>query len=78
MSSLATFFMPNNSLSVDYLNPDNTKNMQIQEIEIPPQGGEVHLKAYDFIKVFKTVSNNADIGYRATDVLEMNEAKREK
>jgi len=60
------------------VNPDNTKNIQIQEIEIPPQGREVHLKAYGFIKVFKIVSNDGDIGYWATDVLEMNEAKREK
>ena len=35
------------------VNPDNTKNMQIQEIEIPLQGRDVHLKTYGFIKVFK-------------------------
>jgi hypothetical protein len=60
------------------VNPNNTKNMQIQEIEIPLQGREVHLKAYGFIKVFRIVSNDGDIGYWATDVLEMDEAKREK
>ncbi len=60
------------------VNPDNTRNMQIQEIEIPPQGREVHLKAYGFIKVFRIVSNDGDIGYWATDFLEMDEAKREK
>jgi putative transposase len=52
--------------------------MQIQEIDIPPQGREVHLKAYGFIKVFRIVSTDGDIGYWATDVLEMDEAKREK
>jgi putative transposase len=34
------------------VNPDNIKNMQIQEIEIPPEGKMVHLKAYGFIKIF--------------------------
>jgi hypothetical protein len=60
------------------VNPDNTKNMQIQEIEIPLEGREVHLKAYGFIKVFRIVAKDGDIGYWATDVLEMDEAKREK
>jgi len=55
----------------------NTKNVQIQEIEIPPEGRTVHLKAYGFIKVFRIVSKDGDIGYWATDILEMNEAKRE-
>jgi len=60
------------------VNPDNTNNIQIQEIEIPPQGRDVHLKAYGFIKVFRIVSSDGDIGYWATDVLEMDEANREK
>jgi hypothetical protein len=60
------------------LNADNTKNTQIQEIEIPLEGREVHLKAYGFIKVFRIVAKDGDIGYWATDVLEMDEAKREK
>jgi putative transposase len=60
------------------VNPDNVKNIQIQEIEIPPEGKEVHLKAYGFIKVFRIVAKDGDIEYWATDVLEMDEAKREK
>lgn len=60
------------------VNPDNTKNVQIQEIEIPPEGKVVHLKAYGFIKVFRIVAKDGDIEYWATDVLEMDEAKREK
>ena len=59
------------------VNPDNTKNIQIQEIGIPSDGRIVHLKAYGFIKVFKIVTENDDIEYWATDVLEMDEAKRE-
>jgi putative transposase len=60
------------------VNPDNTKNMQIQEIEIPPEGRIVHLRAYGFIKVFKIVTKDGDIDYWATDQLDMDEAKREK
>jgi hypothetical protein len=60
------------------VNPDNIKNMQIQEIEIPPKGKVVHLKAYGFIKVFRIVAKDGDIEYWATDMLEMDEAKREK
>ena len=70
-----------------YASVDNLKTIRksgwhwltrIQEIEIPPEGRDVHLKAYGFIKVFRIVSKDGDIGYWATDVLEMDEAKREK
>ncbi len=60
------------------VNPDKTKNMQIHEIDIPPVGRIVHLKAYGFIKVFKIVSKDGDIEYWATDLLDMDEPKREK
>jgi hypothetical protein len=36
------------------------------------------LKAYGFIKVFKIASKDGDVGYWATDLLEMNEAERGK
>lgn len=60
------------------VNPDNTKNIQIQYVDIPPEGKEVHLKAYGFIKVFKIVSKDGDIDYWATDMLDMDEPKRKK
>lgn len=60
------------------VNPDNTKNIQIQDLEIPSEGRTVHLKAYGFIKVFKIVTEDDDVEYWATDVLEMDEPKREK
>ena len=60
------------------VNPDKTGNVQIHEIEIPPEGREVHLRGYGFIKVFKIVSKDGDIEYWATDILEMDEAKRKK
>lgn len=60
------------------VNPDKSRNMQIQEIEIPPEGRIVHLKAYGFIKVFKIVTKDGDIEYWATDLLDMDEPNRDK
>jgi putative transposase len=45
--------------------------MQIHEIDIPPGGRVVHLKAYGFIKVFRIVSKDGNIEYWATDLRDM-------
>jgi putative transposase len=55
------------------VNPDDVENVPIEEVEIPPEGRIVHLKAYGFIKVFKIVSNDGDVEYWATDSTEMKE-----
>jgi putative transposase len=34
--------------------------MPLETIGIPPQGIVVHLKGYDFVKVFRIVSKNED------------------
>ncbi len=60
------------------MNPDKTENVQIDTIDIPPEGRKVHLRKYGFIKVFKIVSKDGDVEYWATDVLEMDETKRKK
>jgi hypothetical protein len=59
------------------VNPDNTKNMPLEIVEIQPQGSIVHLKEYGFIKVFRIVATDGDTQYWATDVLDMDENKRE-
>jgi len=60
------------------VNPDDTDNVPVSSIRIPPEGTVVHLKAYGFVKVFKkTVSSNGDVDYWATDDLEMKEKARE-
>jgi len=68
------------------VNPDDTYNRQIQEIEIPEEGRKVHLKGYGFVKVFRTVSTDGDaedgkegqnqVQYWATNDVEMTEEKR--
>jgi hypothetical protein len=42
------------------VNPDDTYNRQIQEVDIPKEGRKVHLKGFGFVKVFRTVSTNGD------------------
>jgi putative transposase len=59
------------------VNPDDTDNVPVSSIRIPPEGTVVHLKAYGFVKLFKTVSSNGDVDYWATDDLEMKEKVRE-
>lgn len=73
------------------VNPDDTHNRQIQEIDIPEEGRKVHLKGFGFVKVFRTVSTNGDaepeenagesgngkVQYWATNDLAMTEEKRE-
>ncbi len=59
------------------VNPDNTKNIHVEEVEIPPQGIVIHLREYGFIKVFRIVPTDGDTQYWATDVLDMDETTRE-
>ena len=58
------------------VNPDNTKNVQINTVDISPEGREVHLKGYEFVKVFQIVSKDGDKEYWATDVTYMDELQR--
>ena len=65
------------------VNPDDTGNVQVSSLEIPPQGRTVHLKGYGFIRVFRTVAPNGGAEqtehphYWATDDLPMSEADRQ-
>ncbi|GFP31168.1 putative transposase [Candidatus Hakubella thermalkaliphila] len=59
------------------VNPDGEGNIPLSQAKIPPEGRVVHLKGYGFIKVFRTVSENGDGQYWATDDLQMDEASRE-
>jgi len=59
------------------VNPDNTGNVQLGTLTIPPEGREVHLKGYGFVRVFRTVAANGDAEYWATSILTMTEAERD-
>ncbi len=58
------------------MNPDNTGNHPVSEVEIATSGTVVHLKGYGFIKVFQVVAKDGDIQYWATNDLGMSEPKR--
>jgi hypothetical protein len=48
---------------------DRRRTRAISEMLIPPQGCQVHLKGYGWIKVFRTVGTNGDAEYWATSQL---------
>lgn len=58
------------------VNPDGKGNVPICEVEIPGEGRVVHLRGFGFVKVFRTVSQDGDAGYWATNELGMTEEKR--
>lgn len=62
------------------VNPDDTGNVPISSLEVPPEGLTVHLKGYGFIRVFRTVAPHGDAEryhYWATDDLSMTETARQ-
>jgi hypothetical protein len=59
------------------VNPDRQGNRPIREVEIPPEGRVVHRKGFGLVRVFRTVSQNGDAEYWATNDLKMTEEKRQ-
>ena len=49
------------------VNPDGRGNVRVDAVEIPPEGREVHLRGYGFVKVFRTVSPNGDVEHWAAN-----------
>ena len=58
------------------VNPDNTGNVAVQDIDIPDYGRTVHLKGFGMIQVFRTVAPNGDAEHWATDDLKMEDGER--
>lgn len=58
------------------VNPDNTGNVAVRDIDIPAHGRAVHLKGFGFIQVFRTVAANGDVEHWATDDLKMEDITR--
>jgi len=59
------------------VNPDGSGNVAISTLETGPEGKQVHLRGYGFIKVFREVSPNGDAEYWATNDLNMGLSQRE-
>lgn len=51
------------------VNPGGLGNVRVDTVEIPPQGREVHLRGYGFVKVFRRDSPNGDVEHWATNDL---------
>jgi len=63
------------------VNPDDTYNRAVRQIEIPDEGRVVHLKGFGFVKVFRTDSPDGDAKdeqarYWATNDLGMTQQER--
>lgn len=61
------------------VNPDGSGNRAVSEVEISPQGSEVHLKGFGYVRVFRTVDkhgNAEQAQYWATSDLSMTEQER--
>jgi len=63
------------------VNPDDTGNVAVKDIDIPAHGREVHLKGFGFVQVFRTVAANGDVEHKkfeywATDDLKMEDIER--
>jgi len=58
------------------VNPDNSYNRNVSEIDIPPEGRVVHLRQYGFIRVFRIVHSEKEPEYWATDILDAAESDR--
>lgn len=58
------------------MNPDNTGNQPVSEVEIATSGTVIYLKGYGFIKVFRIVAKDDEIESWATNDLGMSEFKR--
>jgi hypothetical protein len=59
-----------------HVNPDNTGNRPLSDLNISPTGTVVHLKGYGFVKVFKIVTPDGDIDYWATNDLNLEQLQR--
>jgi hypothetical protein len=60
-----------------HVNPAGEGNVALETVVIPGEGRVVHLKGYGFVKVFRTVAQDGDVEYWATDNLEMGEEERQ-
>jgi len=55
------------------VNPDKKGNVEIDSLEIPSSGMNVHLKEYGLIRIFCTFSKDKEKHFWATDVLNLDE-----
>ena len=58
------------------VNADRTGHLAVSEVEVGGAGGEVWLKGFGLVRLFRTVSRDGRAGHWATNRLAMTEAER--
>jgi len=59
------------------VNPNNTKNVAVETLEVVDGGQVVHLKEFGFVRLFRTVASNGDGEYWVTNKTDMVEGERQ-
>ena len=59
------------------VNPDRSGHVAIRDLKIPPQGRQVHLRGYGFVRVFRTVADDGRAAYWARRDLNLTPARRQ-
>ncbi len=59
------------------VNPDDSGHVAIRDLAIPPQGQQVHLRGYGFVRVFRTVADNGRAAYWASRDLDLTPTRRQ-
>ena len=57
-------------------NPEGRGNVPISQVDILLEGRAVHLRGFGWVKVFRTISQDGEAEYWASNDLEMNKDKR--
>jgi len=58
------------------VNPDDTGNVPLSTLTLPPEGREVPLKGYGFVRLLRTVAPDSEVEDGATSDLSMTEGER--
>ena len=58
------------------VDPDGSGNVPVNELDVPPEGREVHLKGYGMVRVFRSFSRDGEAEHWATGDTEMGDEER--
>lgn len=60
------------------VNLDDTGNVSVETLSLPPEGQIVHLKEFGFVRLFRIVAPNGDKEYWITNQMDRTEKERQK
>ena len=59
------------------VDPDRSGNLAIRDLAIQPQGRQVHLRGYGFVRVLRTIADNGRAECGASNDLDLTPARRQ-